>query len=442
MKKYQVVINYLLDYIEKNKIKAGYALPSVRVLVEDLAFNKSTIIRAYQELEKDHMVYSIPKSGYYLLESDKGEKNISDLYDLEKVQLDQALLPYNAFNHAINKAIEKYTSKLFNYHDVKGLESLRDLLEVHLKDNQVYCSKKNIIITSGSQQALHILMNIDYPNKRKKILVESPTYDLFIKSADLSNIDLVSIPLSDGVDLKGIEKIFRSGQIKAFYTMPRFHNPTGYAYTEKEKQGLVNLAYKYDVYIIEDDYLCDLDTKKSPTLHYYDTGGKVIYLKSFSKVFMPGMRCGVAVVPDSLMERFCDFKSVLDISTSLLSQGGLEIFIESGMYKKHIHKISKIYSRKMLFCKQILKSLDNKRLNFSIPDSGIFIYLESDLIDLDNVIECLKEEKILLKKCDGSFLESSHIKSSIRLSIAHMSDTQLEYVLVKLVETANRLRLI
>lgn len=88
--------------------------------------------------------------------------------------------------------------------------------------------------------------------------------------------------------MEELEGHFKTGKIKFFYTIPRFHYPLGHSYSEQDKLSILNLAAKYDVYIVEDDYLGDLDSKKGQTFHYLDTEEHVIYIKSFStSLFLP-----------------------------------------------------------------------------------------------------------------------------------------------------------
>jgi len=441
MKKYEIVINYIQDLIDRKILMPGKSLPTIRFMVNELSINKSTVQRAYQELEKNHIIYSIPKSGYYLIDQESLGEISNEVIDLARVVLEDRLLPYNEFNHSINKAIKLYTSNLFTYNDALGLLTLREVLVEHLKLNQVFTDLKNITVTSGTQQALHILLNIEFPNGKNKILIEEPSYDLFIKSAKLSGSDLVSIPLSEeGIDLKRLEEIFKTEEIKFFYTMPRLHNPLGISYSEKDKQKIVELAHKYDVYIIEDDYLSDIDySMKRLPLHYYDTHHKVIYLKSFSKVFMPGMRIGVGVLPKELVDDFSSYKEILDISTPLLSQGGLEVFIRSGMYDKHVKKIRTVYKKKMTFCKQLLYGLNTSKFNYHVPDTGFFIYIGCDALDIKALVRLLNLKHIHVKSCESSYLNKEDIKNSMRLCVSGLTQDDISKSLKIVIDTMNEL---
>ena len=422
-------------------LKSGEPLPTIRFMVNELKVNKSTVQRAYQELEKNHKIYSIPKSGYYLIDQDPLKESSQEIIDLSHVVLEERLLPYNEFNHSINKAINLYNSNLFTYSDARGLLTLRQVLVDHLKQNQVFSELKNIVITSGTQQALHILLNIEFPNQKNKILIEHPSYDLFIKSAKLSGCELIGIPVGvEGIDLNKLEELFKVEEIKFFYTMPRLHNPLGRCYMEKEKQKIVELAYKYDVYIVEDDYLSDIDyNMKRLPMHYYDTHHQVIYLKSYSKVFMPGMRIGTAVLPEELLEDFSSYKAILDISAPLLSQGGLEVFIKSGMYNKHVKKIRTAYRKKMTFCKQLLIGLDTSKFTYHVPDTGFFIYLECDSIEMETLLHQLSQKNIHIKTCESSYLTPDDAKQAMRLCVSGLSKDEISLSLKIIVDTINEL---
>lgn len=177
-KKYELIIGYIEKHIAENQLKQGDRLPSICVLAEKYNCNKSTIIRAYQELELNHRIYSIPKGGFYLVEKNASNHDEYDKIDFSEVMPDPKLLPYREFNHCINRAVEFYKDTLFSYGDTQGLKSLRKILAEHLNEHQVFTSPDNIFVTSGAQQALNILAKMPFPNNKRNILVEQPTYGL------------------------------------------------------------------------------------------------------------------------------------------------------------------------------------------------------------------------------------------------------------------------
>lgn len=440
MKKYEKIIEYINDLVNKKSIISGGKLPTIRELVALFNYNKATVQRAYHELEINHKIYSIPKSGYYLIENKDENNKISENIDFSQVVLDSRLLPYKEFNHAINCAIDLYKSNLFSFSETQGLISLRKVLVNHFSERQIFTTYKKIYITSGSQQALNIISKIPFPSNRTKVLVEQPSYSLLLRLVELNGDELIGIKRgSQGIDLIQLESLFMKKDIKFFYMMPRFHNPLGTSYSEKEKQKIVNLAKKYHVYIVEDDYLADIDmSKKRLPLFYYDTSDMVIYIKSFSKAFMPGMRVSATILPTSLTDEFIKYKKLNDLNTSLLSQGALEVFIDSGMYNKHIEKIRNEYKNKMQFFKQVYGSLETTKIECFIPETGFFIYLKL----LENTDTSLLEKRLMnkgIRIITGKefYINQSTKEKSIRVCISGLSKEEIRDGICKLVYEIN-----
>ncbi|WP_306024469.1 MULTISPECIES: aminotransferase class I/II-fold pyridoxal phosphate-dependent enzyme [Paenibacillus] len=165
----------------------------------------------------------------------------------------------------MNQAIELYKEELFTYSQIAGLQSLRVELAQHLLDLQVFTVPERIYVVSGSQQALHLLVSLPFPNGKNHICVEQPTHFSMMDSLKIHQAVTYGIEVTkDGIDLGRLEDIFKTRDIKFFYTVSRFHNPTGYRYSNEEKKRIVELAQKYDVYIIEDDYMGDMDPDSIP----------------------------------------------------------------------------------------------------------------------------------------------------------------------------------
>lgn len=427
-KKYELIIKYIEKLVASNQLKQGQRLPTIRALAIKHKCNKSTVIRAYKELELNHKIYAIPKSGYYLVEKNELNKDEIEAIDFSEVLPEPKLLPYKEFNHCINRAVELYKNNLFSYSHAQGLKSLRKVLVDHFSEYQIFTSEEKIFITSGAQQALSILSKMPFPNGKKNILVEQPTYSLMHELVEINGDRLVGIKRDyDGIDLKELDKIFKYGNIKFFYTIPRMHNPLGTDYSEKEKKKIVELAEKYDVYIVEDDYLADIDTNKKvlPT-YYYDTSERVIYVKSFSKAFMPGIRIGAVVIHEKLKKEFLKHKKLYDLNTSVLAQGALEIFINSGMYKNHIKKAQLEYRKKMDCLRQCLKGLNKNGIEFFIPPTGFFIWIRlPEKVNMNILIKRLEERKIYISSGEKFFIKNSSSESSFRICISKLTKDEI-----------------
>lgn len=428
-KKYELIIEYIEKLAQQNKLKQGDRLPSIRTMVNRYGCNKATVIRAYKELEMNHKIYSIPKSGYYLVEKNSLNNNKYGSIDFSRVMPEPKLLPYREFNHCINKAVELYKNNLFLYSDTQGLKSLREVLVKHFSEHQIFTSKENIFITSGSQQALNILSKMPFPNGKKNILIEQPTYSLIHGLVQLNGDKLIGINRNyHGIDFDELETIFMKEDIKFFYTIPRFHNPLGTSYLEKEKKRIIELAKKYDVYVVEDDYLGDIDiSKKTLPMFYYDVSERIIYVKSFSKAFMPGIRIGAVVLHKQLKTEFLRHKRHYDLNTSVLAQGALEIFINSGMYKNHIKKAQLKYKKKMDFLRGCLKGLDKNGIEFLIPETGFFVWIKlPNEVNMNILVKRLEKKNLYIASGNQFFIGNSSNENSFRMCISQISEDEIK----------------
>lgn len=203
-------------------------------------------------------------------------------------------------------------------------------------------------------------------------MVEQPTYDIYLRFLETEGIPVYGIArTAAGIDMRELEQRFKSGEIKFFYTMSRYHNPIGTSYSAEERKVIARLAGKYDVYVLEDDYMADLGLERQfDPIFACDESSHVIYVKSFSKIIFPGLRVGAVVLPERLLKTFHAYKIYPD--TSLLSQAALEVYIKNGMYDRHKHKIGSLYESRMRALKESLERYNEPGL-IEVPriSSGI-----------------------------------------------------------------------
>lgn len=404
---------------------AGSKLPSVRQLSEQFSCSKNTVIRAYNELEKEHLIFSKPKSGYYVVNNIEQPTTNQQVIDFLSAGPDKSIMPYIEFQHCINQAIDTYKEELFGYSDQQGLYSLRVQLAKYLQNLQIFTEPDRLFVVSGSQQALHLLAAMPFPNGKNNILIEQPTYFGFIESVHLQQATTFGIDLTmEGIDLDRLDYIFRNNDIKFFYTVPRFHNPLGHSYTNDEKRKIVELAEKYDVYIVEDDFLGDLDpNKKADPFFSFNPTGRVIYIKSFSKVFLPGLRVATVVLPTIMTNHFLRYKFSADFNSSVLSQGALDIYLKSGMFNSHIKKIKELYVRKMSVLQEACESLLPTSANYTKPVSGFYLsIILPDNVSARQVVHLLKEKNILMDDAARMYLPEFKKDNLIRLSISQVDE--------------------
>ncbi|MCW6110042.1 aminotransferase-like domain-containing protein [Clostridium sporogenes] len=442
MYKYLEILNHVESLIQDGEYKDGDKLPSIRDFTKIYSCNKSTIIKALEVLERQHRIYPIPKSGYYVVKRrnpTNGNKEL--LLDFASSAPDPQVFPYLDFQHCINEAIDIYKNELFIYGTPKGLPSLIDVIQKHLANYQVFANKDNIFITSGVQQALAILTTLTFPNKKETILIEQPSYHLFIDYLETHNVPVLGIKRTDkGIDLNELERLFKRESIKFFYTMPRFHNPLGTSYSQSEKKAIVKLAQKYDVFIVEDEYLADLEEDpKADPLYAYDDFSHVIYLKSYSKIIFPGLRIGVAVIPNAILEGFGKYKRLIDVDSSMLSQGALEIYIKSGMFQRHKQKIKASYSLRSKCLASILRKQyeiysDVFQYN-PIKNPCIHTYITLDeKINRERLMDRLKNRAIRVATEDGHYLSTFPRKKILKLNVTNVREDYIEKGLLDIIQ--------
>lgn len=417
--KYQAVVSFLKKGIESGKFSTGSRLPSIRQLSQDFHCSKDTIQRALLELRHEQYLYAKPQSGYYVLEQGQHQ-------DLEIEVTDEHASAYDDFRLCVNETLIGRENYLFNYYDnQEGLEELRQSVHQLLFNQALYCKPDQLVLTSGTQQALFILSQINFPSEGEEILVEQPTYHRMNRLLVAQGLAYQTIERRiDGIDLKELEKQFKSGKIKFFYTIPRFHYPLGHSYSDQEKRDILDLANQYGVYIVEDDYLGDLDTRKGQTFHYLDTEDRVIYIKSFSTSLFPALRITALILPNTLKDAFVSYKNILDYDSNLIMQKALSLYIDSQLFEKN--RLARL-SLQENYQAQIKKVLEENTC--PLPHYPLHDGL---LIDLRNYpkIASLKHSSLKLDFFEKAYLDACPYQFA-KVSLENLEEL-LEYIKTEL----------
>lgn len=444
--KYESIMEFIKTEIKTGNLKPEEKIPSIRQLSNKFKCSNTTIITAYSRLEKENIIYSKPQSGYYVTKKltysscccDKNDGSIN----FDSGSPSKSVLPYMDYKACVNEAINIYGNDLFSYTHPSGFIPLRQTLEKIFRKDGFNVNYKNIYITSGAQQALSILCNMPFPNNNDVILVEQPTYNLMLGLLEITNSKVMSIERSfNGIDFNKLEEIFKTKNIKFFYTIPRFHNPLGTSYSSEEKKHLIELAEKYDVYIIEDDYLTDLETNiNAKSLYALDCNSRVVYIRSFSKTYLPSIRIASVVLPEILLKTFEKFKVFYDLNSCLTSQGALDISLNNGMFNNHIETIRKIYNDKMNVLKDTLNRLDTDNLNFHIAKTGFFSFIKlPQHVKASQLINNLRYKNICVRNGDRSYLPQYKTDNSIRISLCRVSQEEIKLTLPEIINEINNL---
>lgn len=425
--KYLQIVKHIQNEISSNHLKRGDRIPSIREMASLFICSKATVIRAYSELETNHVLYSVPHSGYFVVNNHHGNSSGVDSIDFASMMPEPAIIPYLEFRHCINQALDVYQEESFMYNNKQGLTDLRIALSKQLQNYQIFVKPENVYITAGAQQILDILIRMPFPNGKTTVLVEQPTYPGIILSLKIAGVTGIGIARNyNGIDFNRLETLFKNGNIKFFYTMPRYQNPIGTSYTRQEKALILDLARKYDVYIVEDDYLAEFnyDTKADP-LYAMDDSDHVIYVKSYSKVCLPGLRIGTILLPQPFKSVFLEYKCCVAPYTSSLLQGALSIFIQNGMYTNHVNKIRKFYDSRIAILTYACRDLPPD-VKWQHSDHCAFILLElPDKINFASLSASLQAKNVLIRGSDSWYLPNFEKKSSIRICIYQTDENKI-----------------
>ena len=383
--KYLEISKHIKKLLDDNKVDDGEKLPSIRKLAKTLKVNEVTIVSAYKKLEAEGYAYQKMGSGTYAKRRDTNIKfkrdysntlkkisiqNLKNYVDFTGEITSSEFFPVTVFKDVLNEVLDRDGTEAFAYKESLGYEGLRNSISTFFWDNKV--SSEDILILSGAQQGIDIVSK-SIINVHDNVIVEKPTYGgaLTVFKWRRANIFEVDI-LEDGIDLLQFEAILKKNKIKCFYAMSYFQNPTGATYSLEKKVKILELAQLYDFYIVEDDYLSELiyDNKKYNSFKSLDVNDKVIYIKSFSKIFLPGIRLGYMISPQKCKEYIENSKINTDISTSSLMQRALDLYINKDLWKEHISHLNTAYKDKYNFMIQCIEKYLGSKVSYYTPGRG------------------------------------------------------------------------
>ena len=346
--------------IINGSLRPGDRLPSYRWTAKKYGINMSTVIRAYNLLAADGIIDIIHGSGCYV-KTVNCRHFFTDKVVLENFRQGQvmedpfinfssgtpfrATYPLEDFEKILSQLIREGLGDRFAYRDVQGSLHLRSVLADYLARQQIRTDPSCIQILNGSQQGIELL-SCELLDRNQTLMVGNPSYIVAVNSLCRTGAQVVSVPmLEDGPNLAAMEEILKHKKVDFLYTMPAFQSPTNISISGEKKQRMIDLANRYNFMIIEDDCLSEMSFNGTPRLPLkaLDTQDRVIYLKSFSKILMPGLRLGCMVLPRQLVTRITSAKFYSDISSPDLFQECLARFLEEGRMEPHLRRMRAYY---------------------------------------------------------------------------------------------------
>lgn len=307
--------------------------------------------------------------------------------------------PVKGIQKIADKILKKHGAQALQYGPTEGIKQLRESLINRMKKKGIKCNEDEILITSGSQQALDLMPKI-FLNPGDFVVVECPSYIGALIAFNAYQPKFISISMDDnGMDTYELEekiKEHKGKPIKFIYTVPTFQNPAGVTMSLERRKHLLEIARKYKILIFEDDAYSELrySGKPIPSIKSLDKDGNVIYTSTFSKILSPGFRLGWVIADKDIIRKMVIAKQGTDLSSNIFVQYIADEYIRSGMIDKQIPKIKKMYKRKRDIMLRVLKKHFPKGCKWTKPAGGLFIWvtLPSHIYTKEMFKEAIKEK--------------------------------------------------
>ncbi|KYK21199.1 aminotransferase [Thermoplasmatales archaeon SG8-52-4] len=261
--------------------------------------------------------------------------------------------PVEDLKGVIEIVMKEHGKTALQYGTTQGLTELREIISERAAKDGIDTTVDNIIVTSGSQQALDTVGKM-FLNPGDTAIVGLPTYLGGINAFRSYESNLTGIPLDkDGMKMDILEDsiidLLKNDYIPKFiYVVPTFQNPAGVIMPENRRKKLIDIANEYDLIIVEDDPYSKLnyDAPHIKPIKAFDDEGRVIFISTFSKILAPGFRLAWTIASDELTRKMIICKQALDLCTNPFTQYIASEFMRRGSLDLHIMKICEIYKPK------------------------------------------------------------------------------------------------
>jgi 2-aminoadipate transaminase len=296
------------------------------------------------------------------------------------------LFPLDEVRAAAERILRDSGRQALQYSTTEGYRPLREMIARHTSRFGLHVTSDNVLITSGSQQALDLLGKI-LINPGDRIIVEAPTYLGALQAWNTYGAEYVPVPVDEGgMQIAALEAALRTGP-KFIYVLPNFQNPAGVTLRGDRRRRLVALADRYGVPIVEDDPYGQLrfEGTPQPPLVVLDgrdreTGnfcyrGNVIYLSTFSKILAPGLRLAWVIAPPEVIDKLVQAKQGGDLNTALLNQMLVYEVAQGGFLDRHISRLCQVYRERRDTMLRALAEHFPAGVQWTRPEGGLFLWI-------------------------------------------------------------------
>jgi 2-aminoadipate transaminase len=349
------------------------------------------------------------------------------------------LFPVEEVKEATETVLETRGRIALQYSTTEGYPPLREMIVRHMARYGIVVDIDNVLITSGSQQALDLIGKI-LINLGDKLLLENPTYLGAIQAFNMYGADYVTVPTDDnGMVTDHLEDALRCGP-KFIYALPNFQNPSGVTMPIERRQALMEAADHYGIPVIEDDPygqlryegenikpLVVIDAERLACEHNGKYTGNVIYLSTFSKTLAPGLRMAWIVAPKEVINRLVQAKQGTDLQCSTFDQMVAFEVGRGGFIDRHVLRIREIYGhRRDVMLESLTKAFPAATgVRWTRPAGGLFLWVSlPEWMDAAVVLQDAVKEKVAFVP-GAPFFPGGGGQNTMRLNFSNAKDEQI-----------------
>ncbi|MGB3295310.1 MAG: PLP-dependent aminotransferase family protein, partial [Phormidesmis sp.] len=292
----------------------------------------------------------------------------------------------------------KEAATFFHPGHPQGEVDLRSQIAQLLIQQGLETSPENLIVTNGSMQSLSLLIE-HFISAGDWVIVEAPTYHGFLSILQQRSAKIIGIPMtSQGMNLALLAQYLESHRPKLIYTISTLHNPTGITTCTAHRRKLLALAEQYDCLVIEDNAYEPLSFDITPPpIKAFDTTDRVIYVGTFSKTLMPGLRVGYMAVTGKENSALTDRKLLHDFRTSAASQAIVKEYLSSGHYRRRLNQMRALHRDRRDYTVQALIRHLPASVTWTVPNGGTFLWIQlPDTASVADVCAAAAEQKVLV----------------------------------------------
>lgn len=300
--------------------------------------------------------------------------------------------PVNKLAESTQRVLRNHASSALQYSLTNGLSELRELIAGFYINQGVEIPIENILITTGSQQALD-LIGKTFINEGDKVILEEPSYLGAIQAFSMYNPFFDTIKLEhDGINIKKWQKSIDKRKAKFSYIVTNFQNPSGATYSISKREQIAEYAKKTNSVIVEDDPYGRITflNEQLPNIYKFAPNNTLL-LGSFSKSIVPGFRLGWIVANKKFIKKLEIAKQASDLHTDVFAQHIVIDFLKNNNIQNHLNKIINAYKNQANVMNQSIDKYFPNECKYSKPQGGMFTWVE--LPEYISSLELFKKAK-------------------------------------------------